>query len=328
VTREVSLGLEAVRRIVIENRIAGVHGPLIELISTKPEFANAVQVAAKGALFHIVVDTDAIAAQVLEQFNSSGAKGRVSFIPLNRINPPERDVPGHERRQAARQRDQCAAHSFVKAVKHVFGKALMCRSLEVAAMAAKQYNLDCITLDGDQVERKGALTGGFSDSAPVVARVDGARQAFRKSVDELLRQAREEPGGAARPRRQGVRGARRDRQARDRRRRRCATASSSCTPTCACWRASATPPAPAAEQRVAALAGVRVAIAALQANSDSLRAERSAPMNSQLSDAESAELHALLEAQTRVQHELATAAAARGDARARRPSSRRCSTRI
>ena len=27
---------------------------------------------------------------------------------------------------------------------------------------AKQYKFNCITLDGDQVERKGALTGGFT----------------------------------------------------------------------------------------------------------------------------------------------------------------------
>jgi structural maintenance of chromosome 3 (chondroitin sulfate proteoglycan 6) len=312
VTREVSLGLEAVRRIVIENRIAGVHGPLIELISTKPEFASAVQVAAKGALFHIVVDTDAIAAQVLEQFNSSGAKGRVSFIPLNRINPPEREYPETSDVRALAKEIQCAAH-FRKAVKHVFGKALMCRNLEVAAMAAKQYNLDCITLDGDQVERKGALTGGFSDPRQSWLASMERVKTYRKQVDDLLAKHHKNEAALldldakvsevlgeldkletdATTLRDGIEQLHGDIRLLARERQ---TA------------------APAAEQRVAALAGVHEAIKALQANNDSLLAERSAPMNSKLSDAESKALHALLETQTSVQHELAAAAAARGDA--------------
>ena len=37
---------------------------------------------------------------------------------------------------------------FDKAIKHVFGKTLICRSMEVATQIARTQNLDCITLDG------------------------------------------------------------------------------------------------------------------------------------------------------------------------------------
>lgn len=180
-------------------------------------------------------------------------------------------------------------------------------------MAAKQYNLDCITLDGDQVERKGALTGGFADSRQSwLASMERVKR-FRKSVDELF--AKHEKNQAmlldldakvsevlgeidkieteSTTLRDGIEQLHADVRLLARERH---TAG------------------PAAEQRVAALAGVREAIAALQANSDALRAERGAPMLSQLTDGESAELHNLLEAQTRVQHEMATAATARSDA--------------
>lgn len=40
---------------------------------------------------------------------------------------------------------------FDKAMKYIFGKTLICRNLEVATDMSKQYNLDCITIDGDQV---------------------------------------------------------------------------------------------------------------------------------------------------------------------------------
>ena len=37
---------------------------------------------------------------------------------------------------------------FDRAIKHVFGKVMICRSIEVATQIARTQNLDCITLDG------------------------------------------------------------------------------------------------------------------------------------------------------------------------------------
>lgn len=33
----------------------------------------------------------------------------------------------------------------------VFGKTLVCRNMDVAAKAAKESNLNCVTMEGDQV---------------------------------------------------------------------------------------------------------------------------------------------------------------------------------
>jgi structural maintenance of chromosome 3 (chondroitin sulfate proteoglycan 6) len=52
------------------------------------------------------------------------------------------------------------------AVEQVFGRVLLCRSLEVAAAFAKQdLGLTCITLDGDMVNKKGAVQGGYREAA-------------------------------------------------------------------------------------------------------------------------------------------------------------------
>lgn len=40
---------------------------------------------------------------------------------------------------------------FEKAMRYIFGKTLICRNLEVATDMSKEYGLDCITIDGDQV---------------------------------------------------------------------------------------------------------------------------------------------------------------------------------
>ena len=44
---------------------------------------------------------------------------------------------------------------FDPAVKRVFGKTLVCRTLETASQLAKSDDLDCVTLDGEWVESKG-----------------------------------------------------------------------------------------------------------------------------------------------------------------------------
>ena len=39
---------------------------------------------------------------------------------------------------------------FDPAVKRVFGKTLVCRTLEAASQLAKSDELDCVTLDGER----------------------------------------------------------------------------------------------------------------------------------------------------------------------------------
>jgi structural maintenance of chromosome 3 (chondroitin sulfate proteoglycan 6) len=48
---------------------------------------------------------------------------------------------------------------FEKAVRHIFGRTLICRELEAAVKTAKSHRFDCVTLDGDKVASKGVLTG-------------------------------------------------------------------------------------------------------------------------------------------------------------------------
>ena len=47
----------------------------------------------------------------------------------------------------------------------VFGKTLVCRSLDIAARVSKDTDLNCVTMEGDQVERRGTFRGGFYDAS-------------------------------------------------------------------------------------------------------------------------------------------------------------------
>jgi structural maintenance of chromosome 3 (chondroitin sulfate proteoglycan 6) len=51
------------------------------------------------------------------------------------------------------------------AVSQVFGKTLVCRNLDVAARVARETSLNCVTMEGDQVERRGTFRGGYYDAS-------------------------------------------------------------------------------------------------------------------------------------------------------------------
>ncbi len=64
--------------------LPGYYGPLIDNITLTNEiFRAAVEVAGGNALFHIVVDTDATAAILINELERLKL-GRLTFLPLNR----------------------------------------------------------------------------------------------------------------------------------------------------------------------------------------------------------------------------------------------------
>lgn len=159
--KNTSAGLAAVARIAKKLELEGFYGPLYELFDVEDQFHVAVNVTAGSSLFHVVVDTDQTATRILEALNKEKA-GRVTFMPLNRLNPTPVTYP--EANDAIPMiRKLSFDPKFTKAIEQVFGRALICRTLEIAATYSRSFNLNGITLDGDQVDRKGALTGGYHD---------------------------------------------------------------------------------------------------------------------------------------------------------------------
>ncbi len=72
VSKQISTGLAAVRRIAEEHNIEGVYGPLIELCEVPERFLTSVEITAGNALFYVVVDTDETAAKILEHLSQAG----------------------------------------------------------------------------------------------------------------------------------------------------------------------------------------------------------------------------------------------------------------
>ncbi|PKK80051.1 Smc hinge domain-containing protein [Rhizophagus irregularis] len=156
-------GLNAVKRIVEQYRIKGVLGPLYELVDcTDPNKWTAVEVTAGQSLFHVVVDTDDTATKVLDVLNREQS-GRVTFMPLNRLRTKTLEYPESNDKVIPMMNVLKFDKVYTKAIEQVFGRSVICVDLNVAATLAKSHDLDGITLDGDRVDRKGALTGGYLD---------------------------------------------------------------------------------------------------------------------------------------------------------------------
>ena len=161
VARDIQNGLKSLQRIVQQHKIAGVHGPIIELFECKDTYNTAVEATAGNVLFHVVVDSDEVATQIIAHLNWENG-GRLSFIPLNRIHAPRVSYPNQYGKDVI-PLVKVVKHKpvYQKAMAHVFGRTLLCRTIDLASEVALSANLNCVTLDGDQASHKGSLTGGY-----------------------------------------------------------------------------------------------------------------------------------------------------------------------
>jgi structural maintenance of chromosome 3 (chondroitin sulfate proteoglycan 6) len=116
--------------------------------------------------------------------------GRVTFMPLNRLKPHVPNFPQTEETQPLI--DQLAFDPrYTKAFQQVFGKTCVCKDLTVAAKYARSHDLNTITIEGDKVDRKGALTGGYHDIRR--SRMDGinAYMSWSAKLEEETKKSHE-----------------------------------------------------------------------------------------------------------------------------------------
>ncbi|XP_034942482.1 structural maintenance of chromosomes protein 3 [Chelonus insularis] len=136
------------------------YGPVIENFNCEKDIYMAVEVTAGNRLFHHIVETDKFGTKILKEMNNQRLPGEVTFMPLNRLHVKAINYPQTNDAIAMISKLNYDA-KFDRAMRYIFGKTLICRSLEVATNLARESGLDCVTLEGDQVSSKGSLTGGY-----------------------------------------------------------------------------------------------------------------------------------------------------------------------
>ncbi|KAH7652123.1 Structural maintenance of chromosomes protein [Dioscorea alata] len=158
---DIRRGLSSVDRIVKDHKIKGVHGSILQLIDCEEKFFTAVEVTAGNSLFHVVVDNDEISTRIIRYLTAEKG-GRVTFIPLSKVKVPHVTYPQNPDVVPLLKRLKFKTEDAL-AFQQVFGRTVICRDLDVATTVARGGGLDCITLEGDQVNKKGGMTGGYYD---------------------------------------------------------------------------------------------------------------------------------------------------------------------
>ncbi|OVE84644.1 chromosome segregation protein SMC [Natronolimnobius baerhuensis] len=143
---------------ILNSGIDGVHGAVAQLGTVPGEYAVACETAAGGRLANVVVSDDVIGQQCIDHLKSRNA-GRATFLPMTDM---------HKRRLPNAPTDPGVvdfAYNLVdfdsqydEVFSYVLGDTLVVEDIETARSYMGDYRM--VTLDGDLVEKSGAMTGG------------------------------------------------------------------------------------------------------------------------------------------------------------------------
>jgi chromosome segregation protein len=135
----------------------GVHGTIAALGRAPAEYATALNVAAGQKLHFVVCDTDEVASDAIRYLKNEKL-GRVTFLPLNKLRPPslppvrEPGVVGYAVNLLEYD------PKYDKAFAVALGATVVVDTLDRARKMIGKYRM--VTLDGELLERSGAMTGG------------------------------------------------------------------------------------------------------------------------------------------------------------------------
>ncbi|KXS17946.1 structural maintenance of chromosome 2 [Gonapodya prolifera JEL478] len=163
-----------------------VKGIVAELVSVPPkhkEASVALEIAAGGRLYNVVVETESVGSQLLK---NGQLKRRVTIIPLNKIQSFKISA---ERLNAAKRigkDDVNLALNLIgyddevqAAMNFVFGSTLICKDGNMAKELAYHptVRLRTVTYEGDEYDPSGTLRGGSqSNTAGVLHKMQSATE--------------------------------------------------------------------------------------------------------------------------------------------------------
>ena len=156
--------------------LPGIYGTIAELGKVREEYATALEVAAGSRLQNIVVDNDEDAARCI--YYLKGRKlGTATFLPLSRMRQrlPLRAIREPGVIDYAINLVEFDSR-FDPAFWYVFGDTLVVDTLETARRLIGTGRI--VTLDGDLIEKSGAMTGGFRSRS---------RLRFKASEEERIK---------------------------------------------------------------------------------------------------------------------------------------------
>jgi structural maintenance of chromosome 2 len=156
-------------------RVKGVVAKLVRV--PDPVHATALEVAAGGKLFQVVVDNEQTGAMLLK---NGDLKKRVTLLPLNKIN--NKCLDNNKIEKSKRVAHQAGGFANLalelvgydeevkRAMQYTFGNAIICSNSAIAQAITFNNEIRCktVTLEGDSFDPSGTVTGGSRNSIGVL----------------------------------------------------------------------------------------------------------------------------------------------------------------
>ena len=159
----------------------GVHGTVGQLGAVEGEHATACETAAGGRLAHVVVDDDGVGSDCIDYLKSRNA-GRATFLPITEMEDRGLpSLPSHPGVVDFARNLVDYDPEYESVFSYVLGSTVVVEDMSTARNLMGDYRM--VTLDGDLVERSGAMTGGSGG---------GSRYSFSKSGGGRLERLAEE----------------------------------------------------------------------------------------------------------------------------------------
>ena len=156
--------------------LPGIYGTIAELGKVDDRYAMALEVSAGNRLQNIVVDNDEDAARCIYYLKDQH-KGTATFLPLNKMRQKPSLKPARGPGIVGYAIDLVKFDpKYENAFWYVFGDTVVVDDLETARKMIGSVRM--VTLDGDLVEKSGAMTGGFRSKSKLK---------FKASEEEKIR---------------------------------------------------------------------------------------------------------------------------------------------
>jgi structural maintenance of chromosome 3 (chondroitin sulfate proteoglycan 6) len=138
----------------------GVLGCMYEILTIPEELVDALEAVAGNSLFHVIVEGEDVASRLISEMEKRGISTRLTFIPLSRVEAEEEEAIRDPTVISLRSQLRCEPR-FRPVLRLVTRNAYLCSDIRTAIHASRKYGINVVTLEGDMVNRKGPISGGY-----------------------------------------------------------------------------------------------------------------------------------------------------------------------
>ena len=168
---------------------AGILGVIADIIKVEKKYEIAIETALGGTIQNIVTDNENTAKGLI-QYLKENKFGRATFLPLSSIsgrNTLAKEPCLKENGVVGIASDLVkVSFEYVELSKYLLGRVLVVDNIDNALAIARKYkySLRIVTLEGEQLNPGGSMTGGaFKNSSNLLGR--------RREIEELAAQIKE-----------------------------------------------------------------------------------------------------------------------------------------